>query len=152
MTSTPVPTPPPSPLARSRKATAGQGRVVLCHVVVDVPLVITPDVMGLPDLQADLAARHEDAARRLAGLAGKLRERFPSLKIETLLAHGPTLATILDEAERAHVDAIACGTHGSHGITRLLFGSTAERAVHQSRKPVLVVKLEEPPLMGHAPR
>lgn len=130
------------------RAIHGRGRVVLCHVVVDAPLIITPDVMGLTDLRGELAARHEEAAQRLERVAVGLRTRFPTLTVESCIGRGPTVATILDEAERAHVDAVACGTHGSHGLTRLLFGSTAERAVHGSRKPVLVVKNEAPPLMG----
>ncbi|MDP2341877.1 MAG: universal stress protein [Deltaproteobacteria bacterium] len=126
------------------RAAGSKGRVVLCHVVNPVPLVITPDMMGLPDMNASLAADVEEAKRLLAEKAKALQARFPALQVETRLGHGPTVATLLDEAEEQHVDAIAVGSHGRKGIAWALMGSVSEKAVHKSRKPVLVVKIDEP--------
>ncbi|MDP2343003.1 MAG: universal stress protein [Deltaproteobacteria bacterium] len=126
------------------RAAGGKGRVVLCHVVNPVPLVITPDLMGLPDMNANLAANIEQATRLLQGKANALQARFPSLQVEARLCQGPTVPTLLEEAEHQHVDAIAVGSHGRKGVAWALMGSVSERAVHKSRKPVLVVKVDEP--------
>lgn len=121
-----------------------QGRLVLCHVVVPVPLVIAPDVMGLPDMVATLAAANVDAGHELEAKAAALRTAFPALRIETRLVSGPAVPTILDEADRQDVDAIAVGTHGLHGLAHALLGSVAEKTANRSRKPVLVAKLDPP--------
>ncbi len=132
-------------LAESQaKAAGGKGRLVVCHVVNPVPLVITPDVMGLPDLSATFASDIEAATRVLRETGKALQARFPALKVETQLCQGPTVIAILDEAERQHVDAIAVGSHGRKGLAWAFLGSVSEKAVHKSRKPVLVVKVDEP--------
>ena len=122
-------------------ASGEQGRVVLCHVVQPVPLVMSPDVMGMPDMVATLSASIEDAGRRLAQRAAALQATFPTLKIETRLPSGPAVSTILDEADRQQVDAICVGSHGTTGLAHALLGSTAERTVYRSHKTVLVVKM-----------
>jgi nucleotide-binding universal stress UspA family protein len=130
--------------AGQAKAVGGKGRIVLCHVVNPVPLIITPDMMGLPDMNATLAADVEQSTRLLKAKASALQERFPTLTVEARLCQGPTVPTLLDEAEHQHVDAIAVGSHGRKGVAWALLGSVSEKAVHKSRKPVLVVKVDEP--------
>ncbi len=122
------------------QATGQQGRVVLCHVVQPVPLVMAPDVMGMPDMVATLSSTIEDAGVRLQERAQALQEAFPTLKIQTSLPSGPAVKTILEEADRQRVDAICVGSHGTTGLAHALLGSTAERTVYRSHKTVLVVK------------
>lgn len=133
-------------LASGQALASGQkGRVVLCHVVQPVPLAMSPDVMGMPDMLASLSATVEDANKRLQDRAAALRATFPSLKIETQLPSGPAVNTILEEADRQHVDAICVGSHGTTGLAHALLGSTAERTVYRSHKTVLVVKMDGAP-------
>ena len=121
-------------------ASGQQGRVVLCHVVQPVALVMSPDVMGMPDMVASLSATVQDAGKRLQERAAALQATFPTLRIETRLPSGPAVSTILDEADRQQVDAICVGSHGTTGLAHALLGSTAERTVYKSHKTVLVVK------------
>jgi nucleotide-binding universal stress UspA family protein len=130
-------------IAAACAGAAGPGRVVLCHVVHPVPLVISPDVMGLPDVAAGLAAVNADDVGKLARAAASLAERFPSLTVRPLLLTGPTVTTLLGAADEESVDAIAVGSRGLTGLAHALLGSTSEAAVRKSKKPVLVVKVDE---------
>ncbi|MCC7082079.1 MAG: universal stress protein [Burkholderiales bacterium] len=47
---------------------------------------------------------------------------------------------ILDEARRWHADLIVMGTHGRRGFNRLLLGSDAERVLHDTPVPLLLVR------------
>lgn len=50
---------------------------------------------------------------------------------------------ILSEARRWGADLIVVGSHGRGGVRRLVLGSVAERVVHRSAVPVLVVHAGE---------
>lgn len=116
-----------------------QARLVLCHVVQPVPLVMSPEVTSTP-VVATLQAAMDLAERALSDRASALHAAFPTLKIETRMPLGPTIRAVLDEADREHVEGIAVGSTGRHGLAHALLGSNAERTVHKSHKPVLVVK------------
>lgn len=69
-------------------------------------------------------------------------------------AHGALSATVhlVDgepvpaiTAASAGADLVVMGTHGRKGPTRWLMGSVAERVVHDSSSPVLVVRADAPP-------
>jgi nucleotide-binding universal stress UspA family protein len=54
---------------------------------------------------------------------------------------GSPKGVILSQAEALHADLIVMGTHGQHGIARLL-GSTANAVSHNARCDVLTVRIE----------
>jgi len=58
----------------------------------------------------------------------------------TLLRVGSVAETILEVAEELQVDVIAMSTHGRTGPARWLLGSIAERVVHSSKVPVLLIR------------
>ena len=47
---------------------------------------------------------------------------------------------IVEEAERWGADLIVMGTHGRHGLERLVLGSVAEGVARQASVPVLLVR------------
>lgn len=49
---------------------------------------------------------------------------------------------IIKEAERWQADLIVMGTHGRHGISRLILGSEAEGVLRQAPVPVLLVRAQ----------
>jgi len=61
-------------------------------------------------------------------------------KTSTLLRIGSVAETILGVAEELEVDVIAMSTHGRTGPARWLLGSIAERVVHNSKIPVLLIR------------
>jgi len=52
---------------------------------------------------------------------------------------------ISDAALRWDADLIVVGTHGRHGIGRILMGSGAEQITRLAPVPVLVVRADAPP-------
>ncbi|HNA53207.1 MAG TPA: universal stress protein [Anaerolineales bacterium] len=61
-------------------------------------------------------------------------------KTSTLLRVGSVAEVILGVAEELQVDVIAMSTHGRTGPARWLLGSIAERVVHNSNVPVLLIR------------
>lgn len=53
---------------------------------------------------------------------------------------GPLGRTIAEHAERLGFDAIVMGRHGESAVGDLLMGSVAQRVLHASRLPVLLVR------------
>jgi nucleotide-binding universal stress UspA family protein len=61
-------------------------------------------------------------------------------KASTLLRVGSVADVILGVAEELQVDVIAMSTHGRTGPARWLLGSIAERVIHNSKVPVLLIR------------
>jgi nucleotide-binding universal stress UspA family protein len=64
-----------------------------------------------------------------------LRDVSPEIRV----VPGPADAAILETAQLHDVDLIAMATHGRIGLDRLVHGSVAERVVHGSPVPVLLL-------------
>ena len=59
---------------------------------------------------------------------------------EVRIESGDCAACIVRCAEPDDVDLIAIGTHGRHGIGRLVLGSVAEHVIARASKPVLAIR------------
>jgi nucleotide-binding universal stress UspA family protein len=77
------------------------------------------------------ARRYLDRLRR--------RIRAGGLAIRTERRVGPAAATIAAAARERGADAIALGTRGRGGLTRLVLGSTAEAVLRRASVPLLLV-------------
>jgi nucleotide-binding universal stress UspA family protein len=78
-----------------------------------------------------------EAEADLEHLAGVLRAE--GVETEVRIPHGEAAPTILDEALFGGVDAIVMSTHGRGGVGRWIYGSVADRVIHNAEVPVLVV-------------
>lgn len=81
----------------------------------------------------------EDAKRRLEALAADLRPVANSSP-KCLTRVGNVLDEVLAAAD--HTDLLVLGAHGSRPLRDLLIGTTAERLLRKSRRPMLVAKQE----------
>jgi nucleotide-binding universal stress UspA family protein len=61
-------------------------------------------------------------------------------RTSSLLRIGSVAEVILEVADELHADVIAMSTHGRTGPARWLLGSIAERVVHNSKVPVLLIR------------
>jgi len=61
------------------------------------------------------------------------------IKVTGVTRDGMAPDTILEVAEETHADVIAMSTHGRTGVQRWLMGSVAERVVHYSHIPVMLI-------------
>lgn len=60
--------------------------------------------------------------------------------VRTMVRIGDPAQCILDEAEATAPSMIVMGTHGRHGLARMVYGSVAERVVRRANVPVVVVR------------
>ena len=88
---------------------------------------------------ADLDQKRHDRAKLLME---KLAKDLDYSRVEYEVIWGGPNSAILSYAEAQQVDMIVVGSHGRHGLGRLL-GSTARSLVHNARCDVFVVRLPE---------
>lgn len=106
----------------------------------DLPLYSYAEMASFPP---DVATVIEGAATKsLAKMAALVIKRVP--KAESVLAKGPAALAILEAAARQNADLIVMGTHGRHGVSRILLGSVAEKVVRSSPVPVLTIRVRPP--------
>jgi nucleotide-binding universal stress UspA family protein len=79
-------------------------------------------------------------------------EQVPGIRIESQIEEAPHVhAEILVQADRLHADLVVIGTHGRSGFERLFLGSTAEKVLRKSRRPVMTVPPRAPEAMPRGP-
>jgi nucleotide-binding universal stress UspA family protein len=116
------------------QASKFEARLTLLHASWVPPLVYAAYVDGLSWPVEEMT----DAARKELDLVlSKARQRYA--RIEGVMMSGEPWRTILDVAKERDVDLIVMGTHGRHGLSRVLLGSVAEKVVRLSPVPVLTV-------------
>jgi nucleotide-binding universal stress UspA family protein len=91
-----------------------------------------------------------DAAALEAGLIEQAREKLEELAghlaagrdcdISTRLLQGAAAATLSELAESEQADLLVMGARGAHFVQEALLGTTTERALRKSSRPLLAVK------------
>lgn len=116
-----------------------QGLLRLVHVV--------DETAGYAIDSPSVEIERLDDAGRLEGQkaldASASEARATGIEPETTLLQrdrSENAEAILAEAERWRADLIVIGTHGRHGVKRLLLGSVAEGVTRRSPVPVLLVR------------
>jgi nucleotide-binding universal stress UspA family protein len=82
-------------------------------------------------------ALEEEAQNYLKAKVSKLK--MTGVKVTGITRDGPVSDTILNVAEETHADMITMSTYGPSGIQRWLMGSVADRVVHYSHIPVMLI-------------
>lgn len=125
-------------LEEAVRLAAGQHvRLRLIHVIENRPYYV-PE-MPYADHQVEASLR--EAGERILEQAAGIVER-QGIACETDLLdsiRGPIATLIIEDAGKWGADLIVIGTHGRHGVSRLLLGSVAERLVRLAKIPVLLV-------------
>jgi nucleotide-binding universal stress UspA family protein len=126
------------------RALGGRARLRLLHIL-DVPLALggastfTQDLSDMQDtfeLGRDGGNALLDNARQIVHAAGVEADS------ELLDRYGDGLGAMVASAVlRWHADLVVVGTHGRHGLGRVLMGSGAEEIVRLASVPVLVVRM-----------
>lgn len=130
-------------VAALQLARDGGGRVLLTHVLEDLPFVDGYDMAGGSSgeffkVMRDAGTKALNEALAIAQSAGvqaetKLFDRF-----------GERLGEVVCKAAREwEADLIVLGTHGRRGIGRVLLGSGAEQIIRMAPTPVLVIRSAE---------
>jgi nucleotide-binding universal stress UspA family protein len=92
-----------------------------------------------PALAVQAIAEEEDLGKKyMAGIESKLKSE--GFKVTTVITGGSAANVILKTAEDTGADIIAMSTHGRTGPAHWIIGSVAERVVHHSKIPVMLIR------------
>jgi len=107
-------------------------------------------ILRVPELPAaDLFTRNPAMAKKIVEDSEIETDKYlkaevkklsgKGVTVSSLIREGPVPETILTAAKEAHADVIAMSTHGRTGLQRWLMGSVADRVVHYSKIPVMLI-------------
>lgn len=98
------------------------------------------------DLGAGVVWKPEDTQKELAQFAAKTfgRDTPIGVTLEFEVAVGKPAPEILRVARERSCDLIVISTHGLTGMRKLFFGSTTERVLRETTKPVLITPPVDP--------
>jgi nucleotide-binding universal stress UspA family protein len=83
----------------------------------------------------------ENEARRANVYLQKVAERLQKggLQVDWEVRRGGAAEQIVRCANERDIDLIAISTHGRSGFSRLVFGSVAQKVMHNIGRPMLVI-------------
>ena len=110
--------------------------LALLHVVPEAPLAQLHQLMGGNAAPGQWLL--DDARRQLSELAGSLALAGAAPDCRALV--GPPVDEILRQAEATGAQLLVLGARGTSYLRRLVLGSTAERLLRRSPRPLLVVR------------
>jgi nucleotide-binding universal stress UspA family protein len=104
--------------------------------------VVEPIIAGSYEVPRDWIEEsakkaQEYAKNYLNGVAADLQKN--NLVVNTVISQGFPADLILSYAEKNGVDLIITSTHGRSGVSRWVFGSVADKVIHESPVPVMIV-------------
>ena len=119
-----------------RKMATPRHVIHLLHVAEPDPSFIGMEA-GPAEVRDQVAREFRQERKQLHAMAEALREA--GLEVRLLLVQGPTIQTILAEAERGGAGMIVVGSHGHGKLFDLVVGSVSAGVIRQATVPVLVV-------------
>ena len=100
--------------------------------------------------QEDIFATHKDYWENMESERKATAEEYLNRIAGSLIPHGAEIKcqilagriadTLAGYAEKENIDLILIATHGRSGVSRWLMGSVADRVLHYSDVPVLMVR------------
>jgi nucleotide-binding universal stress UspA family protein len=121
----------------ARLAREHRARLALVHVLAAGPL---QDLRAWLGADSPAAQRLEaEAGERLAAVADELA-RSQHLAVDTVCRPGPVLEEIAREGAGRNADLLVLGARGQGFLRRLVLGTTSERLLRRTDRPVLVVR------------
>jgi nucleotide-binding universal stress UspA family protein len=127
-------------LAQAVNLAPGKKPVIILLHVIDHSLVEFATKHWFGSAAEVVDRMRAQAQQSLAALKDRFQDRAD---IDTIACEGIPFLEILKKAEDFAVDAIVIGRVGTRGLTeKLLFGSTAEKVLRGSRRPVLMLPIE----------
>ncbi len=88
-------------------------------------------------MEHNRAEYYEQVIHEMRALSDELKQH--NVPITTHVTTGYPAEVIVDEAERHHVDVIVMATHGYGGLQRWALGSVADKVLHVTSTPLVMV-------------
>ncbi len=118
-----------------------ESEVILLNVHKPIPHLPSPR-MEASDITFDISSYEKavilDAQHSLAEIRDEFLEGVSKTKLKVHIGH-PSKG-ILHVAEEEGVDAIFMATHGRTGLSKIMFGSTAQRVLRRATCPVMSIR------------
>jgi nucleotide-binding universal stress UspA family protein len=130
------------PLATALAESSG-AELLLMHAItatMEPYTGLSPRGRPIPQLAEVLAAQRDHALSYLDAQAEKLRAH--GVSVTTQAIPGYAADVLVDEAARRGVDLIVMATHGYSGLKRWALGSVADKVLHASTTPLLLVRAQ----------
>ena len=115
------------------------GRVRLLHVAGLMPLSM--NTAGYGAVSGDVRRLVRESAEKILAMA-KAKVEQGGIAVDAVLVEGSAdrlVEHVADQVKTWGADLIVLGTHGRHGLGRLLMGSHAEEVLRAANVPVLLV-------------
>ena len=124
------------PVVNRAVAIASQNNAELTVVTVlaDVPYYMASGLTAISDIEEELDKASRD---QLMSMKEKV-----DYNADYKLLHGTPKWEIINYAKENNIDLIVMGSHGRHGVQRLL-GSTATAVLHRAKCDVMVVRIKD---------
>ena len=110
--------------------------IYLLHVAEPDPSFVGYEA-GPVEVRHDVAAEFKREHEELHGFADRLRDQ--GHEVTALMVQGPTVQTILDQAEKLDAEVIVVGSHGRGKLFDVVVGSVSAGVIRKAKVPVLVV-------------
>lgn len=108
------------------------GEVTLVHVI--------PNLMISGEVPFAAGILAEDVMKNGELLLEQTAKELGSPNLRRVCLNGTPAERLTDLAEAEAADLIVVGSKGRGAVSRMLIGSTTDRLIHISKKPVLVVR------------
>ena len=113
------------------------------HVIDNGYLKYDMGYVDLTDLRAGLIKGGEELLAQAQEKAKARHVRCQTVMIDEIVALGDIAHQIRQLVESSAAELVVLGTHGRHGVSRLLLGSVAESLARQCPVPVLLVRARD---------
>lgn len=113
------------------------GYEIVLFRVVDTPMETTPEAEP-EEVRRIASATVDKAATYLKPIVSRIEEK--GIRARAEVGVGYPHSAILALADQEDVEFIIMSTHGRTGLSRALMGSVAERILHSTERPVMLVK------------
>lgn len=133
----------------ARLARASGGTLILLQAIDPMNEFIA--YVTLEPIPTHLSIQKEVAQAQRSLKQTKEAHDLSDVATETIVEVGPVATTILSTATALHCDLVVICSHGYTGITRWALGSVAEKVLHHSANPVLLLREGTPTLVGSTP-
>lgn len=124
-------------------ATALKAQTILLHVISDPTYYAAlhySTIMGFENYGNVVETNKAEELRTVAQVyLDRTKELLNDRTIQTMVRRGTFAETILDTAKYVGADIIVMGTHSRKGLEKVILGSVAEKVLHGSPVPVLIV-------------
>jgi nucleotide-binding universal stress UspA family protein len=110
--------------------------IYLLHVAEPDPSFVGYEA-GPDEVRHEVAVEFKREHEQLHSFADRLREQ--GHEVQALMVQGPTVQTILKQAEKLEAEVIVVGSHGRGKLFDLVVGSVSAGVIRKSNVPVLVV-------------